>query len=524
MTLSKVRDLSRRLTARDDELIPLVRNDLSGGMNSRLHPTKLKESEAEVLSNISLDTPGQRSKRPGSVLYEDDVGDVSPVTLKSYTIQGGTDQFLMWEGTTLWKSTNNGSWVALATMPASATDVGIITAKQSGLSPDDVAIVQTNQGDQFYVTSGGSIVSMSSASLVPQATTVMAWYGNRVWTLKNDNLEFSDAYPADYANAFTNSDFRVPVGEERAIIPTRDLGMIIFGKEQVWALAPSVTPDASTDKPEPIITSYGAVSKKGVVSVGDDIYFFAPDGLRSLRRTVQDKLQAGASFPVSWRLSDELAEISWANIANLSMEYFDNKIFISVPTTSTEYKTWIYYTALDAFVVMEDVHPTCWGKFKIGGEERLYYGKQGQGKIYRAWNGFTDEGTTTTNGTAVSCQEDGRQEDFGQPLLNKEGGEIEVEAVAAGGAYSLTISARIDGGNYTTLGTIDLQSSTAPTLPVALPFNLSDAYIVRQKFSLDQFGVFRNIQVRWENSDTNSENITVQSINYISNPLPYDRG
>jgi len=321
MTLTKVRDLARRLNAPDHPLANIVRNDMSGGMNSRVHPTKLQQNQGAVFSNIDVETRGERKKRPGSVLIGDDVGDVSPAVLANYEIQGATDQFLMWENTTLWKWTGGASWSALATFPTQCTDVGIIVGKKSGISPDDVALVLTDQNDKFTVESDGTIVNGSSASLAPQNTTVGAWYGNRFWTLNNDLLEYSDAYPADPLNAFNNADFRIPVGEERAIVPTRDLGMIIFGKQAVWALAPSATP-AATDKPEPIVTSYGAVSKQGVVPVGDDIYFFAQDGLRSLQRTVQDKLQAGASFPISHPLKDEFDEISWANISNLSMVYF----------------------------------------------------------------------------------------------------------------------------------------------------------------------------------------------------------
>lgn len=522
MTKRDVKFLARNLSAPDDNFLSLSRQEMSGGMNSRVHPQKIKDNQAANLDNIDIGVAGERKKLAGSVLIGDDVGDVSPVILSNYEIQGETDQFLMWENKTLWKSTSEGNWSALATFPTQSTDVGIVIGKQSGLSPDDIALIQTGQGDQFTLQSDGTIASMSAASLVPQQTTAMAWYGNRFWTLKNDLLEYSDAYSSDYANAFNNTEYRVPVGEERAIVPTRDLGMIIFGKQAIWALAPSATPDAA-DKPEPIITSYGAVSKKGVVSVNDDIYFFAPDGLRSLKRTIQDKLQVGASFPISYPLKDELEEISWANIENLSMVYFDNKLFISVPLSATTYKTWIYYPALDAFTIMSDVNPTCWGKHKVSGEERVYYGKQGQGKIYRALHGYTSEGTTTTNGTAISMTEEGREEDFGQPMLFKSGGEVEIEAVAAGGNYGLTVSARIDGGAYTTLGTLDLQSDTAPTLPVALPFNLSDAYVVREKFSLDSLGEYKTLQIKIENNDLNTEDIIVQGINYATFPLPYRR-
>lgn len=523
MTLSKVRDLSRRLNAPDDQLVPLVRNDMTGGMNSRVHPTKLRDNQSAMLINVSLDVPGQRNKRPGSVFIGDDIGDDSPALLHNYEIQGASDQFLMYEDTHLWKWTGGASWSALKTDFTSATDVGIISAKESGQSPDDVVIVQ-NGTEQFRFNSSGTAYNLDTNHSLYKST-VMAWYGNRIWCLSNDLLQYSDAYPDldDGTDAFTNAAFRIPVGEERGIVPTRDLGMIIFGKQAIWALAPSATP-AVTDKPEPIITSYGCVSKKGFVSVGDDIFFFAPDGLRSLKRTVQDKLQVGASFPISFGLKDEYEEISWANIENLSMEYFDNKIFISVPTSSTTYKTWIYYPVFDAFVVAEGINPTCWGKFKISGEERLYYGKQGQGKVYQAWTGFTDEGTTTTNGTAITMTEEGREEDFGQPQVPKEGGEIEVEAVAVGDSNSLTISARVDGGSYVVLGTLSLESEGAPTLPVSLPFNLSDEFIVREKYSLDQLGQYRTIQVKIENSDSNTEDIVIQSVNYVTIPLPYDRG
>lgn len=523
MTLFKVRDLTRRLSAPDDELAAIVRSDMSAGMNSRVQPSKLRDNQAEVLSNISLDTPGQRSKRPGSVLIGDDVGDVSPVILHNYEIQGATDQFLMYEDTDLWKWTGGASWSSLKSDFTSSTDVGIISAKESGQSPDDVVIVQ-NGTEQVRFNSSGTEYNLDTNHGLYK-TTVMAWYGNRIWALSNDLLQYSDAYPDldDGSDAFTASAFRVPVGEERAIVATRDLGMIIFGAQAIWSLFPSATP-AATDRPEPIITSYGAVSKKGVIPVGDDIYFFAQDGLRSLRRTVQDKLQVGASFPISYFLKDEYEEISWSNIANLSMAYFDNKIFISVPLTATTFKTWIYYPSIDSFVVMEDVHPTAWGKYKVSGEERLYYGKQGQGKVYRAWNGFTDEGTTTTNGTAISSQEDGRDEDFGQPQLIKEGGEIEVEAAASSGGLSLKISARIDGGLYSELGTMSLQSETAPNLDIRLPFNLSDNVVVREKFSLDSLGQFRTVQVRIENTDTSTEDVIVYSVNYVAYPVVYQKG
>jgi len=196
------------------------------------------------------------------------------------------------------------------------------------------------------------------------------------WILKNDQLFFSAAYSADYGGAFdTPTDvYRIPVGIERGIVSTRDTGMVIMGRDAIWGLAPSATPVA-TDKPEPLVTNHGVVSKKGFVNAGDDIYYFAQDGFRSLKRTVQDKLQGVVSYPISYQLKTETESINWSYIENLQMEYFDNKVFIVVPTGATTTTLWMYYPITNAFDTASGLAIRSMSKYKVAGEERLYIGK-----------------------------------------------------------------------------------------------------------------------------------------------------
>jgi hypoxanthine phosphoribosyltransferase len=261
---------------------------------------------------------------------------------------------------------------------------------------------------------------------------------------------------------------------ERKLLATRNMGIVVLGQEAAWALLPSFTPSAIGDQPEPLITNMGCVSKKGACIVGDDVYFFSQDGLRALKRTVQDKLQLGTSYPISYVLKTEFESIAWGYIGNLSMEYFDNKLFIAVPTSATAFDTWIYYPATNSFVIRKDWSPTCWARYKIDGEERLYQGIYGSGVVYRTWYGNNDNGATVNSTFA------GKEEDFGKPLQYKYGGELEVEAEVAGSGDSLTVSVAIEGQNFQSLGTVSLNSSTAPTLPINLPFSLADSYIVRE--------------------------------------------
>ena len=509
----------------DDQRLNIIRRDLSGGQNTRVQANSIKETQAVGMSNMDITVPGQRKKRPGSVLIGNDIGAVQFEALFNYVIQGATDQLIGYTGSSIRAWSGSGNWAAgyKTNFTASQTDVGIIGAKESGNTPDDIVVVSNGTDNVFRFLPAGTAADLGDTNTSPPKTTVMAWYANRIWSLKNDLFYYSDAYASDYSAAFdrTTNSFRIPVGEERGIVPTRDLGMVVMGDEAIWALNPTSTP-AATDKPVPLVTFVGCVSKNGWAMVGDDVYFFAQDGLRELKRTVQDKLQTGDSFPVSYALKEEFEAISWAHIANLSMKYYDNKLFISVPTGAATFSTWVYYPSYNAFTVIDGWSPTCMETYKVSGEQRFYYGAQGDGVVYRGWYGRTDEGTTTTNGTAVTMIETGREEDFGQPLTRKVGGEVEIEASTVGDDNSLTVEARTDGGSWSTLGSVALQSTDAPTLPVALPFTLSDNFLIRDKLHLDSLGPFRTIQFRITNADSNTEDVNIYGVNSITFPEQYE--
>jgi len=513
-------------TAPDDKQLYAIRRDYTGGQNTRTHPNRIGENQAEALTNWDIGTPAQLVKRKGSVLISDDMGSASVLGLHNYIRQGYTDALIAFEDDNANDITSEGNHAEIkGNFTASQTDIGFVQAKESGLTPDDVVFINVGgnnwwrlhkaSNDAWATQDLGNTAGTGTDS--PPASTVGAWYGNRFWVLVNDLLYFSAAYSADYSSAFdTVSDvYRIPVGEERAIIPVRDTGMIIAGEQAIWGLAASATPVA-TDKPEPMVTSHGFVSKKGWCQVADDIFYFAQDGLRSLQKTQQDKLQQKTSYPISYGLKEEFEAISWAYIDRLCMVYFDNKLFITVPTGAATFSTWVYYPATNSFMIIDGWSPRCYAVHKISGEDRMYYGLHGDGKVYRGWYGYTDQGTSTTNGTAITATLEGRQEDFGQPLVKKRGGEVEIEAFSSGDDATLTIKASVDDQADTTLGTLSLQSDTAPTLPVDLPFNLSDSYMVRDKFSLDSLGEFRNIQITVENSDENTEDVKLYGINIIT--------
>lgn len=506
-------------TAVDDPKLFRLISDVSGGVNTRVQASKITDTQSTQLNNIEIGTPGQRSKRLGYAVVANDVSNYPIRDIGNYVRQNLQDHLILSNASNIYDWKYNDATLTDIGNQANTTYTATLLAKESGLSPDDVIMLQngTDNPMRIHINTAGTVDiqdlgnTSGTGSDSPPKSLVNCWYNNRWWILKSDQLYFSDAYDTDYSSAFdtVTNWYRMNVGEERALVATRDLGIVALGREAVWGLTPSVTP-AATDIVQPIC-QYGCASGKTVCQVGDDIYWLSQDGVRALKRTVQDKLQTGDSKPLSYILKDEFDLINWTQIQKACAVYFDNKYILALPTGSSTYnnKVWVYYPAQQAWVTW-DMNVGSMSVHIVNGQQRLYFGDANNGQMYEMFSGTTDAGS------AITSTEETRDEDFGQRITKKVGGWIEIEAASAGSGNSLTVEAKVDGGNYSTLGTVVLSSATAPTLPVALPFTLSDEYVIREKLPLDSLGVFRTIQFRITNTDTNTDEIKIYSVNLVT--------
>ena len=482
------------MAAGDDKEIYFIRKDLSGGQDNRIHGSNIPDNHATVLLNADIGTPAQTSKRPGITLIED-VSNNPGTGLFGFEPDGGTNVLLMTEGTNL------RSWPGSATFTTRKSDfttnklTTMIKVGEQG--NNDVVLVSNGTDNVFRMTQAFSFADLGNTNASPPLTTVMLYYRNRVFALKSNLLYWSTSFPSDYSTAFdrTTNAFRIPVGTERALIGIRDSGIVVIGNDQVWGINPSSTP-AATDLPEKIL-DIGCAAGKTAVQVGDDIYFLAYDGVRGVFRTQQDKLQQGASYPLSYVLKEEVESLSWGFITKACSIYFDNKYFISVPVDGSTYcnEVWVYYPASQGWMVITGWNVSAWSKMKVNGEERLYATDSTDGKVYRAWSGFSD------NGVAINYQEEGRKEDLGQPLVTKTGGVYKLRALSAGN-YDVSIYVSIDDADYTLLGTMNLNAGGL-TLPFTLPATLSGTSIVEEQFHLDDLGPWRQIRFKIQHNDLN---------------------
>lgn len=474
-----------RFSAPDDQPLYVVKRDLSGGQNTRQFEQVISDNQAVLLKNIMLETAGSRSLRSGQSRI-DNTYPASPASgyaLLGFDPDGGQFELLAIQ------STNLSGWILSGSFTNYKTDftanLKTTIIKAGMLTQNDIALISNGSDNVFAMYQNHTMHDLGNTNTSPPKTIAMTFYGNRVWALKSNLAYFSDAYPADYAAAFdrTTNAFRVPVGSERAILATRDQALIFFGADQIWQLSPSVVPNPTTDFPQKLL-DMGCVSGDTAVSVGDDILFLAPDGVRGLFRTQLDKLQTGESFPISFVLQDEFNEINWNHIDLSCAIYFENKYIIALPINGSAFNNtcWVYYPAYKGWVIYEGWNIARFTKIRVAGKELLYGIDSVTGKVFQLFDDLSDDGT------AITYDEESRAEDFGQPLVNKYGCEFKIKV--QGGSGTLILYAAPDGKAWIQLGTLDLDLTTV-TFPVTFPVLFGDSAETNGTFHLDDSGIIK---------------------------------
>lgn len=474
----------------DDQEILTVRRDLSGGINTGTHGAIIGENEATNLQNVDIGTPGQCLLRKGNSLVAT-LATYPSLGVFGFNPDGGTEQLIVTTGNNIYSY--DGTNTTLRSTVLSLPTLSYMT-KIGEDGEGDVVVIQDGFGYPARLSQSYGLQYLSNASLSAPKSIANVYFRNRWFVLKSNNLYWSDAYSADYSIAFDqNNDFyRIPCGTERALIGLRDEGILCFGEDSVWAINPSVVP-AATDLAAKIV-DFGCVAPKSVVQVGDEVFYLSRDGVRGLFRSQQDKLQSKTSYPLSWKLKDQVDLINWSKVSGATAVYFDNKYLLAVPKDTTAYnnEVWVYYPLTEGWVVWTGWNVRDWAKIRVAGKEKLFYIDSVNGKLFEALSSssYLDDGTT------IHYVEESRKEDIGQPMVTKSGGEAYVKFLATGDS-TVTISADFDDAGYNVLGTVNLLGNGL-TFPLTFPVTFKDPNVIVEKFPIDSYGEWRTARVKVE--------------------------
>jgi hypothetical protein len=308
-------------------------------------------------------------------------------------------------------------------------------------------------------------------------------------------------------------------GELTGLRAWTEQDFIAFKNKRIYAIKINTT-DPATWPIVPMTDDIGCVAHGSIQQFGGDLLFLAQDGVRSVLQSAEGK-KLGAGLAISDPIRDVIETINWQYAKDTcASTVWRGQYMLAVPTgaNQTPNKLLVY----NPFNQSWDVRSIAIGAFAIGRFNDLP-------KLYSALGGTTggiriEDSTFNDDGTAMtwSLESKAISGENGKPLPNiwKRGGEIEV-FFEASGAYVVTVQARGDGAEYTTVGTVTL-TGALPTLPIDLPFYLAEGTVLRKKFNYGRIGRFRNAQFKFTNAETGAEIRFIRAIVTML-PAPYTR-
>lgn len=498
-------------------------SDFSGGMNERVDPALLPASESVELKN-SLTTRGRVVQRSGAVPLGGASG--RPHGLALYSHPGGPMWFLGAWANALLGTTQPPSWVTLA--PGSSLTDAIHTAV--GTRDDKAnwlaAVYSVSRPPSELLLVDLSSGAWTQPSLIA-ATAVASWQG-RLWgggwahpSLAPDTLAWSRIWDGRDWSGILAQNIRVDPavgGRLTAIVPARGAEpMLYLFKERSiymmrvkwatdgWLPSTSDALDLSESLIENLSRRVGCVAGGTALWVpsleGSDVFFLASDGIRSLRRSLDDEAVGGAGPPLTYDLERVMARVNWDAIEQAVATVEGTSYYAALPVDGAErpnlvlvkdlvqaspYRGWSVWD-LPTVAIAADAVPG----------SRLYYQAATSATeagypsdtvhVYRV----DETATVDPGGKDIEFSMTTRSFDLGDPGRRKLWRWFECYLAESCSGSTLSVDAYLDDDleSYTAVGATRTQPAQRTVrLPAMLPWNFSTEAGQVVKFGLEALG------------------------------------
>lgn len=322
------------------------------GLNEQDSPVEMPNGFALIAKNCIIDKSGRIASRKGWIkahVSNVDIG-ANYVTCLGELIQNdgtstvlatGGNNLFKFGGTTLTTLTYGGGGVAPVITAnnwqfCQLNGIGIFW--QRGYDPlifDPATSTTTYRRLSEHAT---------YVATVQQANTAISAYG-RIWcadtTTDKNTVYFSDVItPQVWFGGSSGSLNLFGVwpkgGDEIVALAAHNNFLVIFGKKQT--LIYSGANDPATMVLSDSIDNIGCIARDSVQDIGDDIIFLSSTGVRSLRRTIQEK--SSPLREISKNVRDELqSHINVENVDNIKSGYSPTNAFylLTMPSMNEVY-------------------------------------------------------------------------------------------------------------------------------------------------------------------------------------------
>lgn len=447
----------------------LVRSDYSGGQNSAADANAIGETQAQLLQNCIITRKGRTTQRLGLTRLGTNNSTSNKILgIFHYSVGAALDTVLRARSTKIQRlKADYTDW----------TDITGLTTLTSGLTTNFVQALDRcfilNGTDHVFSIDSSFTVTDEGNTNTSFPLTTFAEFGanNRMFASGSltdslrDYVYFSNSLAPQTWDRTSNI-FRVVSGTGGKVTWLKifkNTELIIYKNDSIFVLDYSGTTPLTDWTVQPISTRIGCPAGRTVVDIGNDQIFLANDGVRMLSRTTFDKIEVGV---ISDPIRDIIQTINTDSIQN-SVAWYENGLYIlGVPVnTSTVPNRWMIWDSVAAqrngdpnsawtTIPTDTWNMSCLTSFGFGDNIRTVVGGDGiaNSLCYKVLNGKTDNGATIIQKIV------GKQEDYGDPFIEKIFDPLQIYAEGGSdGNYLAEID--IDGIGYNTIDSINLSGS-----------------------------------------------------------------
>jgi hypothetical protein len=308
------------------------------GLNTQDSPTSLPEQFALVADNCVIDQFGRIGARKGWA-YETTSGGDSIVSIGEFVKADGTTEIISSSATKIYKGTTTLTDIT----PASHT---VSDGLYDHATLNGIHYLFREGSDPIYYD-GTTCDEVSAhpdySGTVPSGNIVQSGFG-RLWVAKTDTnnttVYWSDLLLGTKWDTGSSGSIDVskvwPDGaDEITALAVHNGILAIFGKRQV--LLYTGAEDPATMKLADTIVGIGCIARDSVQVTGTDLIFLSDSGLRSLKRTVQEK--SAPMTDISSNVRTELTTYILSESENIFSVYSPDEAFylLHLPTTNITY-------------------------------------------------------------------------------------------------------------------------------------------------------------------------------------------
>jgi len=479
----------------DDPLVFDGSVNFSGGEDSQADPSQLKKEQCAKLINCALNRIGDITTRKGTEK-------LGAAAVAANRIQGLGEL-----------DTSSVELILAACNGAMFKNDAGTWSSAAGYTPTSATVtVEIVQGvDKLYIADGTknlfswdgtTFTDLLTGGTNPPILKFIAWHTNRLFgsPSNSDYLYISNVLDATTWDT-TNQAIRIGGGEGdniSCIASWSDFNFLVFKHNSIYVVNANPSQLVADWEVRKITDRVGCVAHRSGKMVGNDFYFLARDGIRTVLRTIND-IQTEVSLPISWPMQPFIDRINWSAANTACAEYADNKYLLAVPidgatqpnaviVIDTRLKVPIGYWSGTGWT------PTVFLFSKLANTQNLYFGNT-SGKVLR-WMFDEDddlEASYEDDGEDIATTARTSSYSFQEAIFPKIGWNVEFEfnkSLATANAYAILDqddTEQVVELNFNTFGTTN-------QLPVNLPFNLAVLTIARRAFDIAHLGEFREVQ------------------------------